>query len=58
MEQEGPFHTNPVRRDAPHGEGGICSAAADTNDRALEGLHALALTLDDADVYLHAVARA
>jgi hypothetical protein len=57
MQQEGSFHPDSVGCDATHSKGFACSAPSDANEGALEGLHALAFTLDDADVYLDCVAR-
>jgi hypothetical protein len=50
VQQEGSLHADAVGRYAPDRESGIRSLSAAANDRALEGLDALALTLDDANV--------
>jgi hypothetical protein len=57
MKEERPLHADTVRGDAPHREGCACSASADAEDSALEGLHTFALAFDDTYVYLDGVAR-
>jgi len=57
VERESTLHAYTVGSDASHGEAGARSIPMHTDDSALKGLHSLALTLYNAQVYFDGIAR-
>jgi hypothetical protein len=55
MEQEGPLNADTMRSDTPNRERCIRTTPANANDGALEGLHALALPLNNPHKHLDRV---